>query len=259
MVRLIRMTKNFVFTSAGDNTKFTEWWCADSKNYDIYLIYYGNNDDNYSKYAKFVQHIERRQGSKFQNFYYFYKTYPEIIAKYERFFILDDDIEISSNDINRMFEISEKHNLLICAPSFTKDSKISHQITVNKPGVSLEFTNFIEVNAPLYNKEALGRFIARYDPILIGWGVDYLSIWANSVHRKKSYAIIHEISCKNPKDTAKGGKRELTNVSNANLRIKIWRDFASNLKCPFEYKHCVHEQILLPVVDKTLLDCKVSP
>jgi len=237
------MTKNFVFTSAGDKTKFTELWCSDFQNYDIFVIYYGNSDENYTNYGRFVNFIERRKGSKFQNFYYFFKTYPEIIEKYERFFIMDDDIEITSKDINRMFEISEKYNLLICAPSFTKDSKISHPITVNKPGVLMEFTNFIEVNTPLYNKEALIKTMARYDPILIGWGVDYLSIWANSVHKRKSYAIVHELSCKNPKDTAKGGKRELMNILNVDLRMKTWRDFASSLKCPYDFKHCVYESI----------------
>lgn len=246
MERLIRMTKNFVFTSAGDHTKFTELWCSEYQNYDIFVIYYGNSDENYLKYEKLVHSIERRKGSKFQNFYYFFKTYPEIIDKYERFFILDDDIEITSKDINRMFEISETYDLLICAPSFTKDSKICHKITINKPGVLLEYTNFIEVNTPLYNKEALQKLMEKYNPILIGWGVDYLSMWANGIDKPDKYVIVHQIQCLNPKDLEKGVRRELFLIPDADKREKTWYRFAHRLKCPIRYNHIVHKQILLP-------------
>ena len=37
------------------------------------------------------------------------------IDQYEQFFILDDDIIISVEDINRMFDISCEYNLQICA------------------------------------------------------------------------------------------------------------------------------------------------
>ena len=32
--------KNFLFTSAGDNTNFDSLWINDNMNYDIYVIYY---------------------------------------------------------------------------------------------------------------------------------------------------------------------------------------------------------------------------
>lgn len=70
---------NFVFTSAGDHTKFDEIWINDKSNYDIYVIYYGDGNDVYNKYKSKVKFIEKHKDSKYQNFYYFYKKYPEII------------------------------------------------------------------------------------------------------------------------------------------------------------------------------------
>jgi hypothetical protein len=235
---------NLVFTSAGDNTNFINWWCSDSNNYDIYVIYYGNNEENYALYAKYVTFIERRKGSKFQNFNYFYNKYPDIIAKYERFFILDDDIEIKSNDINRMFAFSEKYNLLICAPSFTHDSKISHIITKNKRNVILEYTNFIEINVPLFVKEALIKLMNHYDPILIGWGIDTLAIWANGLEKEKAYAIIHEITCRNPKEEMKLDKRrELSLIRGYDNRRKIWEIYALMKGCPIDYTYILNMKV----------------
>ena len=104
--------KNLVFTSVGDNTNFDKLWCQSGRNYDIWVVYYGKNEDNYQKYRKKVDYIEKRKGSKFQNFHHIYNTKFEELQKYDRFFILDDDIIFETPDINKMFEISKKYNYL---------------------------------------------------------------------------------------------------------------------------------------------------
>ena len=60
-----------------------------------------------------ADYILKRKGSKFQNFHYIYENYPEIIDKYDGFFILDDDIIFNVEDINKMFELSKKYNFKI--------------------------------------------------------------------------------------------------------------------------------------------------
>lgn len=243
------MSKHFVFTSAGDNSSFIKWWCSAAQTYDIYVVYYGDNGYIYEEYAKHVAYIERAKGSKFQNFYNFYKKHPDIIAKYERFFILDDDIEITSRDINRMFEISQTYDLMICGPSFKGDSKIAHPITRNKNNTLLEYTNFVEVNTPLFNKIALFGLMRYFDQSLIGYGIDYLYIWANGLYKKDKYAIIHEISCRNPHDAEKkDGKRELNLILNVNNKEILWRTYASKVNCPVKFAHVVYRTVSLPLV-----------
>ena len=227
------VTKNCLFTSAGDNTNFDSFWINNDMNYDIYVIYYGNNEDNFNKYKSKVNFIEKRKGSKFQNFKYFYDNHKNIIEEYERFFILDDDIEFNVDDINNMFKISREYNLDICGPSYSKDSKIAHGITKHKPDVLLAYTNFVEVNVPLFSKAALVNFMMVYDDSLIGWGIDFLYIWCNGIDKSESYAIIHNIKCINPKEDAKQNKtRELILTENFVSRAKIWRSFAEKINCP---------------------------
>jgi len=217
--------KNIVFTSAGDNTDFHTNWLGDNRNYDVYCVYYGENMDNYNKYKSVVDKIWQRKGSKFQNFNYIYSLPDNIFSKYDRFFIMDDDIIISTDDINKMFLLSEKYDLWICQPSFTNTSKISHPITLYNPGNIMRYTSFVEVNAPLFSKKALTKFMDKYDPILIGWGIDYLYIWANGDTIEDKYAVIDCIQCINPHDNAKpSNKRELNNIKNVDMRKIYWND-----------------------------------
>ena len=225
--------KNIVFTSAGDNTDFHINWCGNNRNYDVYCVYYGDNMDNYNKYKSVVDKIWQRKGSKFQNFYYVYSLSDNIFSSYERFFILDDDIVMSTDDINKMFLLSEEYDLWICQPSFNNISKISHPITKYNPGNILRYTSFVEVNAPLFSKKALTKFMKKYDPILIGWGIDYLYIWANGDTIEDKYAVIDSIQCINPHDNAKPSKkRELNNIEDVDLRIKYWIDIMNKYKIP---------------------------
>ena len=62
---------NFLFSSVGDNTNFDELYTGNIINYDIYIIYYGNNETIFNKYKSKVKFIEKRKGSKFQIFKYF--------------------------------------------------------------------------------------------------------------------------------------------------------------------------------------------
>jgi hypothetical protein len=223
---------NFVFTSAGDNTNFDKLWLDNNQKYDVYVIYYGDNNSVYERYRtnKHIKFIERRKGSKFQNFLYFYKKYFNIIQNYERFFILDDDIIFNVDDINKMFEMSKKYNLDICGPSFVRPSKISWKVTIHKPERILTYTNFVEVNTMLFNKMALNKFMKYLSDELIGWGIDALAIWANGLSERNKYAIIHSVKCINPHDkTKKVEKRELYKIKDAKKRRSIYEKYIKKI------------------------------
>lgn len=226
--------KNLVFTSAGDKTNFHNLWIGDNQQYDVMVVYYGKNDSTYKNYSKKADYILKRKGSKFQNFHYIYENYPEIINKYDRFFILDDDIIFNVEDINKMFELSKKYNFKICGPTFknTPECKISHRVTKTENKNQFRYTNFIEVNVPLFNREALDKLMKYYDPVLIGWGIDYLFIWANGLNSKDSFALVDSVTCINPQDSKKGGKRELHNLPEADKRAAVFSKFAKKLGIP---------------------------
>jgi hypothetical protein len=239
--------KNLLFTSAGDNTVFYENWCNNNRNYDIWLVYYGDNDENYNKYSKYVDKIWRKKGSKFQNLYYIYENNRDELMKYERYLITDDDIIISTDDINKLFDISVEYNLWICQASFKSNiSRISHKITEQQENNILRYTNFIEVTCPLITKNCLIKLFNVFEPRLIGWGIDYLFIWANGIDVKDKYAVIDSISCINPYETSKKIKsdvREIIKFTDWNNSPKTWTDYSKKIGCPEFWKHIIYQTI----------------
>lgn len=242
---------NFLFSSVGDNTDFDTLWIDENMEYDIYVIYYGNDEEIYNKYKSKVKFIEKRKGSKFQNFTYFYDTYTDIIDKYDRFFILDDDIIFNVRDINSMFKISRHFRLDICGPSFLPESKLSHLVTKHKPNTILTYTNFVEVNVPLFSRPALDNLMKFMDYSLIGWGIDFLYIWSHGMKKSRSYAIVHFVKCINPKDNSKKNKqRELSLLKNCNSRASIWNTYSKKIGCPSSFKIKEYGSIIPKVQDK---------
>lgn len=218
--------------------------------YDVYLIYYGKTGVGYDNIVKAISNlkgkvdIEKRAGSKFQNFGYFYQSHPEIISKYDRIYVIDDDIRTTVQDVNLLFDISRKYDLDICSPSLSEQSKVSHPITKHKPNTLLTYTNFVEVTYVMFSAKALAMFMPKLDSSLIGWGIDYLYMWCNDMHRKKAYAIVHAVVCTNPYDKKKpAGRRELSYVKRWKVRECIWEKYARSIGCPASFDHIEWDNI----------------
>lgn len=235
---------NFVFTSAGNNTQFDKLWTGVHQKYDIYVVYYGDDESVFQRYNtnKQIKHCEKQKGSKFQNLIYFYKKYPHLFQIYDQFFILDDDIVFKVDDINRMFEMSRRYKLDICGPSFIKPSKISWNLTAHRENIEIAYTNFVEVNAMLFSQQALHNLIGRImNAGLIEWGIDILAIWANGLYRKKAYAVIHSVKCINPREEHKlvKTKRELYNIKNIEGCIKMYANYVKKMGIRNELYHFI--------------------
>lgn len=230
------MTRKYaVYTSCGDLSPCDQMWDSNIRNYDLIASFYGNKTSKFVELSSCCDFVIREKGTKFQNFYKLY-TLSSILWNYERIFILDDDIIISPSDINAMFNFAEKYNLLICQPSFSSRSKISHEVTIQIPSSNFRYTNFIEVCTPLMSKQSILEFIAYYDSSLVEWGVDFLYIWANSSMSIpsigcKNFAINDRISCINPTNEDKG-YCEMGVHSDLETRIEAWMDYAQIIGCP---------------------------
>jgi hypothetical protein len=212
--------KYLVFTSAGDNTEFYKIWLdkPEAKEFDLWLVYYGDDEKNYEIYKKYCDVIEKREGDKYANLFHMYNKYHHEINKYERFFILDDDIIINTDQINEMFRISKKYDLWVCQPSFIQceENRIAHHITKQQKDSYLRYTNFIEMGTPLFSRYAFNKIMFFYEPSLLNWGVDYFYIHILGIDKKDKYAVIDHIGVINPwEKTKKNNKREI---------LKIWGD-----------------------------------
>ena len=247
------MKKNLIFSSIGDVAQLPNWIGSD-QNYDIWITYYGDDENKYNHYKQYAQFIKKSKGSKFQNFNLIWKDFHSELNKYERFFILDDDIIFDSyKDINKMFNFARDESTWICGPTFKPLGKISHGLTQTDKSASFRYVNFVEVNTPLFSNFAINKFMKHYDKSLIGWGLDFYYIQILGHAAKNRYALFDEVSVINPlsekalnlcnynnidyfskeledflEEPIEISGRELMKIEGAADRSVTWRNFCEN-------------------------------
>ncbi len=59
----VNYTGNLVITTVGDNSKFDELWTGKNRNYHIWVIYNGDDDNKYNQYKNSVEkNMEKKRG-----------------------------------------------------------------------------------------------------------------------------------------------------------------------------------------------------
>lgn len=183
------MKKYLVISTVGDESLHHEWVDGDP-NFDLILLYYGNNDNIAKEYTKQTLHVYAAKGEKYHLLKSLILSLPELISKYKYIWLPDNDVSISTENINKMFEIADRYNLCLAQPAMK--GYVSHQITLPQPNNLLRYTNFVEVLAPLMNLETLMLCKDTFDENYSGWGYDFL--WPYLLnYPKNKIAIIDSV------------------------------------------------------------------
>jgi hypothetical protein len=180
---------NLVVATVGDKSYHKEW-IKNSPNFELVLLYYGNNLEIASSYLKDTPHIYASKGFKWWLIKSFIEDNLDWISKFEYIWFPDDDIQINTESINKLFVLAKKYNLWLCQPSLL--GYISHQITSPYQNSLLRYTNFVEVMAPMMNLDTVLKLKDTFDVNYSSWGLD--GVWPYLLgHPKDKIAIIDEI------------------------------------------------------------------
>jgi len=214
-----RRTPYLVFTSAGDRSNLNSW-LKGSRNFDLWITYYGDQNGRFSDAGELYN---ARKGSKFQNLKFAYKTWAGILAAYEAVMVMDDDILISAEDINSLFELRKHLDLWVLQPAFSPFGKITFPITRVQPRCELRYTDFVEMTCPLFRKDKLDKFMSIYDPALVGYGIESWFLEVLGQNSEGKVAVVDKVTCINPYDRFRGGVREITSLLSWELhRANYW-------------------------------------
>lgn len=216
--------KNLIISAVGDSSLHREWISGD-KIFDLALIYYGDNSLISKEYEEEANFFWQSKGMKYHLIDSFLKNNQEIFEEYEFIWFPDDDVSISTDAINQLFEIAKKETLQLCQPAMT--GYISHLITKPSPRLLLRFTNFIEVIAPLMHIETVKILQSSFTLNFSGWGFDYL--WSHLLgNPRNTIAIIDAISMKHTKPVGKDYSR--FPVHPKKEMKKLFRQFEGKIK-----------------------------
>ncbi len=182
--------KNLVIVRAGDSSLHEEWLTGPGEcNWDLIVNYFGDDPQRYRKDD--VQRIDSK-GPKWPTLHDLIKSHGEAIFSYERVWLPDDDLRATKDGINSLFDIFEKHALMLAQPALTPDSHLGHLITLRNRSFHLRFTNFVEIMAPCFSREFLKQMLPSFNANLTGWGLDF--IWPTKISDWLRIAIIDAVT-----------------------------------------------------------------
>ena len=189
--------KYLLFSSIGKRNTQTQavnmWTSSKNKNFDIVLYYYNSLPP-----SNCVDYCVYHPGLKFENFYHFATNHD--ISKYDAIWIVDDDIQIDTQQINKLFQFFSKYDLDIAQPAFSLDSHISHPITLASSSCALRYCNFVENGVMMLSNRALSKCLEVFKYGRTGWGVDY--VCCRMIDNGHNIGIIDNIICRHPKSTS---------------------------------------------------------
>ena len=180
--------KNAVFVAAGEGSLHRQLLKGDA-NFDLHLLIY---DGSYSKFCNDTDFIACDAGYKMDMTYRYLHRHPDLLDKYEYFFLMDDDIEMSTEEVNKLFGIMKQYHLRIAQPSLVM-SYYTYVHTLRIPFCVLRYTNFVEMMVPCFSKEALVKVLPTFERKVRGCGIEYH--WSRLIHGgHKDMAIIDKVN-----------------------------------------------------------------
>lgn len=181
--------KNLLISPVGNDSLY-HIWLRDKPSFDTYFIYYGDNEIIANNLKQSCNYFIRQKGTKFNILKKLITGNFDFFKQYDFVFVPDDDLYLTTKDINRMFDLAHKHELQICQPSIVGYYDVP--ITLNVPSCLLRFTNFVEVMCPCFSKEALEKCAMSFDYSVSGWGID---LWWHKLmgHPKDKFAILDDV------------------------------------------------------------------
>lgn len=178
--------KNLVVAVCGDNS-FHKIWNKSNPNFDLFIVYYGNNQNKYEKDGKYY---DVSKGTKFLILQDVVLRNRHIFDQYDAIFVPDDDLYMETDDINRFFNLFHQYKLEIAQPSIV--GYISLPITANVNFSILRYTNYVEIMCPCFSKNAFNLCQSSFSENKTNWGIEFM--WNEALgFPKDKIAIVDSI------------------------------------------------------------------
>ena len=162
--------RNLVISPIGDKSIHKEW-LRGQKNFDFMGIYYGDDGEKYKEDCDFYIKTKGYQWKLMQDLY---NTQRDFLAGYDAIWCPGDDIRISTEHINRTFEIFHEYKLKLAQPGLFPDRGSSHWVCNPEKGCKLRYTNFVEALAPMFTFESFSTVQHTFSETVSGWGMDWV-------------------------------------------------------------------------------------
>lgn len=163
--------RNLIVLRAGDNSLHPGWIASPSRDFDLFVSYYGRKDRQHAEDAEFYEH---RPGPKWSCIADLLDEHPSLLDHYESFWFPDDDLEADTETLNQMFALFQGLNLKLAQPALTRDSYYSWRQLLQDSRFVMRQVAFVEVMAPIFSRQSLRLCRESLRSSRSGWGLDWV-------------------------------------------------------------------------------------
>lgn len=107
---------------------------------------------------------------------------PGLLAQYDNFYFIDDDIETDKQSINFLFDCFARSPFGLAQPALTRDSFKSWKALRTRRCSGQRYLSTVELMCPLMKRDVLEALMPTFKLTKSGWGVDLL--WGRQVLEK---------------------------------------------------------------------------
>lgn len=169
--------KNLIIAPCGNKSNcLIDYWYSnyEKKEFDVCILFYDKHIDFIDRFNK-VEYFYHLMDFKYKMIYNLVNNInSEIVEKYKYFYFLDDDIEIDTESINKIFQLSKVFDISIASASLTSDSFYSWKLFKNQKHTLCRFVGQIEVMAPIFSKESLLICLPTFIENDSSWGIELM-------------------------------------------------------------------------------------
>lgn len=151
-----------------------------NRNFDVAINDYTESNINPSE-------AEYKFSNDEWKYKHIYHRLSDIVFNYKACAIFDDDIKISTNDINKLFELGALNNFNIWQAALTHNSHSSWGHLYQKVNSYIRHTNTIEIMMPFFSNSALHKCWDSFNINYCAWGLDVA--WNHILNNEKIMVI----------------------------------------------------------------------
>jgi hypothetical protein len=179
------MKSNLVFVSTASLSNCAPELFGEDRNFDVCVHFYEKPERPYGPVVRDGNLWRWREPD---GVCYYYqpgeklnvagKLFPQTgwLKNYEQFAFYDSDLTVSTDQLNRLFQVGAALKLPLYQPALTPSSYYSHSFTLQQPKGGVRRSSATEIMCPHFSREALDRCLWSFSLNISGWGLD-LEIW----------------------------------------------------------------------------------
>ena len=194
--------RNLLITTFGEYNHVNKWTDGE-RNFDVALINYDFHEEPNDLIGKCV-YLDSFFTFKFPGIYQ--TLWNDLwLLEYDYFFMPDEDIDISCEDINKLFDKAKTLNLDLCCPSIEKsdNSFPSWDLFVHKDDLDFIPTSFVEIMCPMFSRYGLTQVFETFPKSNSGWGLDL--VWPKLIgNNGNNIGVVNSIIARHTRRIAKG-------------------------------------------------------